>query len=106
MPKTSFIHILTWFQIIMLLSHSFRLFHQCDHDRELSLGRLPCYVFCICLLTNKYQKYKSVELDDQLGQLEQCLYRRNSSDIHHPLLEPCYTSHTASGGEKNTLTAM
>ena len=24
-------------------------------------------VFCICLLTNKYQKYKSVELGDQLG---------------------------------------
>ena len=30
-------------------------------------SRLPCYVFCICLLTtNKYQKYKSVELGDQL----------------------------------------
>ena len=32
--------------------------------------RLPCYVFCICLLTytntNKEQKYKSVELGDQL----------------------------------------
>ena len=30
--------------------------------------RLPCYVFCICLLTytNRYQKYKSVELGDQL----------------------------------------
>ena len=32
------------------------------------LSRLLCYVvFCICLLTtNKYQKYKSVELGDQL----------------------------------------
>ena len=30
-------------------------------------SRLPCYVFCICMLTNKYQKYKSVELGDQLG---------------------------------------
>ena len=30
--------------------------------------RLPCYVFFICLLTdtNRYQKYKSVELGDQL----------------------------------------
>ena len=30
--------------------------------------RLPCNVFCICLLTdtNRYQKYKSVELGDQL----------------------------------------
>ena len=29
------------------------------------LSRLPCYVFCICLLTttNKYQKYKSVEIN-------------------------------------------
>ena len=27
-------------------------------------SRLPCYVFCICLL--RYQKYKSVELGDQL----------------------------------------
>ena len=25
-----------------------------------------CYVFCICLLTYRYQKYKSVELGDQL----------------------------------------
>ena len=33
-----------------------------------SSSRLPCYVFCICLLTNKYQKYKSVELGDQLLQ--------------------------------------
>ena len=31
------------------------------------ISRLPCYVFCICLLTNKYQKYKSVELGDQLA---------------------------------------
>ena len=30
------------------------------------VSRLPCYVFCICLLTYKYQKYKSVELGDQL----------------------------------------
>ena len=30
-------------------------------------SRLPCYVFCICQLTNKYQTYKSVELGDQLG---------------------------------------
>ena len=32
----------------------------------LAHSRLPCYVFCICLLTyrvnNRYQKYKSVEL--------------------------------------------
>ena len=28
--------------------------------------RLPCYVFSICLLTNRYQKYKSVEWGDQL----------------------------------------
>ena len=27
---------------------------------------MPCYVFCICLLTNIYQKYKSVALGDQL----------------------------------------
>ena len=34
---------------------------------DLLTSRLPCYVFCICLLaTNKYQKYKSVELGDQL----------------------------------------
>ena len=33
-------------------------------------SRLLCYVFCICLLTNKYQKYKSVELGDQLCQLQ------------------------------------
>ena len=26
----------------------------------------PCYIFCICMLTNKYQKYKPVELEDQL----------------------------------------
>ena len=31
-----------------------------------AISRLPCYVFRICLLTNKYQKYKSVELGDQL----------------------------------------
>ena len=33
------------------------------------ISRLPCYVFCICLLTNKnkYQKYKSVELGDELN---------------------------------------
>ena len=38
-------------------------------DRGGSTSRLPCYVFCICLLTytNKYHKYKSVELGDQLG---------------------------------------
>ena len=30
------------------------------------ISRLPCYVFCICMLTNKYQKYNSVELGDQL----------------------------------------
>ena len=30
-------------------------------------GTLPCYVFCICLLTtNKYQKYKSVEMGNEL----------------------------------------
>ena len=48
-------------------------------------SRLPCYVFCICLLTtgvatansiNKYQKYKSVELGDQLG------YTKDD-DLHH-----------------------
>ena len=26
----------------------------------------PCYVSFICMLTNKYQKYKPVELEDQL----------------------------------------
>ena len=31
-------------------------------------SRLPCYVFCICLLTYKDQKYKSVELGDQLAE--------------------------------------
>ena len=30
-------------------------------------SRLPCLVFCICMLTNKYQKYKLVDLGDQLG---------------------------------------
>ena len=29
-------------------------------------SRWPCYVFCICLSTDKYEKYKSVELGDQL----------------------------------------
>ena len=33
---------------------------------ECLAGKLPYYVFCICLLTNKYQKYKAVELGDQL----------------------------------------
>ena len=28
-------------------------------------SRLPCYVVCICLSTNRYQKYNSVELGDQ-----------------------------------------
>ena len=46
-------------------------------------SRLPCYVFCICMLTkfrrstgvttanstNKYQNYKSVELGDQLHKI-------------------------------------
>ena len=27
------------------------------------------FLFCICHLTNKYQKYKSVELGDQLGRV-------------------------------------
>ena len=27
----------------------------------------PAFVFYICPLTNKYQKYKSVELGDQVG---------------------------------------
>ena len=46
-------------------------------------SRLPWYVFCICLLTNKYQKYKSVELGDQLqhGQHQHC--------HHFDLLNPC-----------------
>ena len=46
-------------------------------------SKLPCYVFCICLLTNKYQKYKSVELGDQLqhGQHQHC--------HHFDLLNPC-----------------
>ena len=34
-------------------------------------SRLPGYLFCICLSTNKYQKYKSVELGDQLHRLNQ-----------------------------------
>ena len=40
-------------------------------ERGLGKGsRLPCYVFCIFLLTtNKYQKYKSVKLGDQLTSL-------------------------------------
>ena len=29
-------------------------------------SRLPCYVYDILMLTNKDQKYKSVELGDQL----------------------------------------
>ena len=39
---------------------------QMDGERLWKTSRLPCYVFCICLSTNKYQKYKSVELGDQL----------------------------------------
>ena len=40
-------------------------------------SRLHCYVFCFCLLTtNKYQKYKSVELGDQL------LLRSLNSSLH------------------------
>ena len=35
-------------------------------QRRGQFSRLPCYVFCICPLTYKYQKYKSVELGDQL----------------------------------------
>ena len=31
----------------------------------LHTSRLPYYIFCICMLT--YQKYKSVELGDQLA---------------------------------------
>ena len=31
------------------------------------INRLSCYVFWICLLTNKYLKYESFELGDQLG---------------------------------------
>ena len=34
----------------------------------MSMADFPAmYVFCICLLANKYQKYKLVELGDQLG---------------------------------------
>ena len=36
---------------------------------NINISRSPCYVFCICVLTyQKYQKYKSVELGDQLHQ--------------------------------------
>ena len=38
----------------------------CNMLRGVLSSRLPCYVFCICLLTYKYQKYKSVELGGQL----------------------------------------
>ena len=40
-------------------------------------NRWPCYVFCICMLTNKYQKYKSVELGDQLGPAQTQLTARH-----------------------------
>ena len=36
-----------------------------QHQSEVVLPK-ECDVFCICMLTNKYQKYKSVELGDQL----------------------------------------
>ena len=39
-------------------------------QRRGRFSRLPCYVFCICPLTYKYQKYKSVELGDQLRAVE------------------------------------
>ena len=38
-------------------------------DGDLDSIRNSCDV-CICLLTNKYQKYKSIELGDQLGDIE------------------------------------
>ena len=41
-------------------------------------------VFCICLLTytntNRYQKYKSVELGDQLGKNRTCKRSGNTFD--------------------------
>ena len=41
-------------------------YHKTLYNIACKTSRLPCYVFCICLFTNKYQKYKSVELGDQL----------------------------------------
>ena len=38
----------------------------CTGDKRIRASRLPWCVFYICLLTNKYRKYKSVELGDQL----------------------------------------
>ena len=55
--------------------------------------RFPCYVFCICLLTYKYQKYKSVELGDQLGELVSSRWNRTLRRIfrrcHHRVSPPC-----------------
>ena len=46
----------------------FCLFVEISSPFTIPASRLPCYVFCICMLiyTNKYQKYKSVYLSDQL----------------------------------------
>ena len=57
-------------------------------------SRLPCYVFCICLLTNKYQKYKSVELGDQLPP---------SQPVWHPSLAPSHCSRCISRTEAGQL---
>ena len=61
-------------------------------------SRLPCYVFCICLLTifillfitNKYQKYKSVELGDQLSRSldDPCIRPLSPIFIHYHPLSP------------------
>ena len=50
----------------------FCLFDWLSGSNQFNTSRLPCYVFCICLLTNRYQKYKSVELADQQ---EHCIVR-------------------------------
>ena len=55
------------------------------------ISRLPCYVFCICMLTNKYQKYKSVELGDQLKRYEKAIFffiLIASSELVRPILPP------------------
>ena len=42
-----------------------------------------CYVFCICLLTYKYQKYKSVELGDQLHHHHHHHHHNHHHHHHH-----------------------
>ena len=52
-------------------------------------SRLPCYVFCICLSTNKDQKYKSVELGDQLwvqALVDQQMRVQQSRKVKHTLV--------------------